>query len=113
MSKKLNGKWNKKNARYEEIGLPVCKVIKTGSSLAFIIPNKIAQKHNIRKGDKVIPTLLVRRLKLSDELSDKELINLSEEVSKLKREEILTMEENRKIDEALEILQSNREKSSR
>jgi esterase/lipase len=66
---------SKKNARYEDISLPLLPIIRIGgTSLGFIIPKNVANEYDIKKGHNFIVTLHRRTCKFSDEMSDEQLI---------------------------------------
>jgi len=77
----------RRDARYKEVSLPLMKITRTGGCLALLIPEKIAKKHKLNFGDKVIVTLLKRQFKMSDEMSDEDVRQLAQQISTTKEDE--------------------------
>ena len=79
--------WKKRNARYDEIPLPLTKIIKTGGCLAIIIKKDMAERYKLNSGDQVIPTLLRRKHKLSDEMRITDIKSFLKDVDEYYEEE--------------------------
>ena len=68
----------KYNVWYDEISLGLQKIRKSGRCLVVNIPNSVVKQHNLTKGDKVLPILIVRKRKLVGELQpDEEWVKMT------------------------------------
>ena len=67
-----------KKSRYGEINLPAVHIIKIGNSLGIVIPKDIIRNFHLKKGDIVVPTLVFRQWSLTDEMTEKELLEFQQ-----------------------------------
>lgn len=68
----MNGRRQRGIHRYEDIPLPVRKIVRIGNSYGITIPYGIIEKYKIEKGDQFVITLHRRITQFTDEIPNDE-----------------------------------------